>query len=91
MSRRRVLAYSTICWFARRCWHLAQCQPHHAFPAIPFQRLPESRSERLTAVLKRHGLEPLPRFRHFGKRHCQGGLEIQTTLAPNSPAMRPAL
>ncbi len=39
---------------------------HHAFPAIPFQRLPEA-SARLSAVLERHGLEPLPRFRHYGE------------------------
>ncbi|MCT0232928.1 fatty acid desaturase [Synechococcus sp. CS-1327] len=39
---------------------------HHAFPAIPFQQLPEA-SVRLMAVLELHGLEPLPRFRHYGE------------------------
>lgn len=37
---------------------------HHAFPAIPFQRLPEA-SRRINAVLLRHQLEPLPQLASY--------------------------
>ena len=33
---------------------------HHAFPSIPFQRLPEA-TERIEQILSRHGREPLPK------------------------------
>lgn len=39
---------------------------HHAFPAIPCQRLPQA-TARIAVVLECHGLEPLPRCRHYGE------------------------